>query len=78
MKKPKAKPAGSSATEGGGEGDAVGEKDEGDNDEVEVNKMLLSKDRGNCLNAGESGSTLLYNFMGGCDDDFYLRIFLAH
>lgn len=42
MKKPKAKPAGSSATEGGGEGDAVGEKDEGDNDEVVVNKMLPS------------------------------------
>lgn len=34
MKKPKAKPAGASATEGGAEGDVAGEKDEGDGDEV--------------------------------------------
>jgi hypothetical protein len=36
VKKPKAKPAGSSAAEGGGEGDAAGEKDEGDGDEVRL------------------------------------------
>jgi hypothetical protein len=34
VKKPKAKPAGASAAEGGAEGDVAGEKDEGDGDEV--------------------------------------------
>ena len=37
VKKPKAKPAGASTTEGGAEGDVAGEKDEGDGDEVCTN-----------------------------------------
>ena len=42
MKKPKAKPAGSSATEGGAEGDVAGEKDEGDGDEVSAILTVLN------------------------------------
>ena len=37
VKKPKAKPAGASTTEGGAEGDVAVEKDEGDGDEVCTN-----------------------------------------
>lgn len=42
MKKPKAKPAGASATEGGAEGDVAGEKDEGDGDEVRTSFTMFS------------------------------------
>lgn len=42
MKKPKAKPAGASATEGGAEGDVAGEKDEGDGDEVRTCLTVFS------------------------------------